>query len=85
MAIDPDYKLFCTITPNQHEKDEWSRLAQHAYAHNHNAVGHTYSTAASLPRDGQIRLAYFDKLQDGYREWLIRGTYADFTRTIENV
>jgi hypothetical protein len=62
------------MQPTQHEKNEWARLAQHAYAYNHNAVGHKYSGAASLPKEGAITLAYFDALQAGYREWLIRGS-----------
>lgn len=59
--------------PNQHEKNEWSRLAQAAYAIGLNGVGHKYSVAASIPRDGAINAAYFDELQTGYRSWLIGG------------
>jgi hypothetical protein len=66
-----EYKLFMRITPNQHEKNEWSRLAQAAYSIGRNDLGHTYSVAASLPRDGWIRLSYFDVLQKHYRVWLI--------------
>jgi len=61
------------MIPTQHEKNEWSRLAQHAYAHGHNAIGHRYSTAASLPHDGRVPVEFFD-LQAGYREWLVFGS-----------
>ena len=61
------------ITPTEHEKREWSRLAGAAYAADHNAIGHRYSGAASIRRDGQITLHYFDFLQVGYRQWLISG------------
>lgn len=61
--------------PNQHEKNEWSRMAQAAYTTGRNSVGHTYSTAASLPRDGTLTTEYFDKLQRGYRAWLIDNVF----------
>jgi hypothetical protein len=66
-----EYKLFTAMTPTQHEKDEWSRLARAAYDAGRNDVGHHYSAASSLPRDARIRLAYFDALQEGYRAWLV--------------
>lgn len=75
MSINADYKFFSLITPTQHEKDEWSRMATAAYSIMRNDVGHTYSVAASLPRNGQIRLAYFDHLQSGYRAWLVSGEW----------
>jgi len=62
------------MTPTQHEKNEWSRLAQHAYAYGHNAIGHRYSTAASLPHEGRLSVERFDLLQAGYRDWLVRGS-----------
>lgn len=59
------------ITPNQHEKNEWSRMAQAAYrTGEHNAIGHRYSVAASLPHEGRVTAGYFDELQQGYRAWL---------------
>ncbi len=70
------------ITPNQHEKNEWSRMAQAAYATGeYNAVGHRYSVAASLPHTGTMTLAYFDELQSGYRSWLCWNDFkaADFS------
>ena len=61
------------ITPNQHEKNEWSRLAQDAYRLGLNSVGHKYSVAASICRDGRMAVEYFDRLQAGYRNWLVNG------------
>lgn len=65
------------ITPNTHEKSEWSRMAQAAYRNALNSIGHTYSTAASLPNAGRIPVEYFDKLQSGYRGWLLSGYFVD--------
>jgi hypothetical protein len=58
------------FTPTQHDKSEWSRLAQAAYRAGRNSIGHTYSVAASIPRDAEIPLAHWDYLQYGYRTWL---------------
>ena len=59
------------ITPTQHEKREWARLAQAAYAQGFNNVGHKYSGAAAM-RDGQqMYVEVFDQLQSDYRAWLI--------------
>lgn len=69
--------LHCMMTVNAHEKAEWSRLAQAAYAADRNAIGHQYSVAASLPNGGQISISRFDWLQRGYRGWLIGG-FAEF-------
>jgi hypothetical protein len=63
------------ITPNQHEKNEWSRLAQAAYSAGKNPIGHRYSVAASIPNDYQMTVARFDELQEGYRNWLINNTF----------
>ena len=59
-----------TITPTEHEKAEWSRMAVAAYSANRNDVGHRYSAAASLPRGSIIPVNRFDNLQHGYRAWL---------------
>ena len=59
------------ITPTQHEKNEWSRLAQAAYAIGSNTVGHRYSGAASIPTNARLSDAQFDELQTGYRSWLV--------------
>ncbi len=61
------------VTPTDHEKREWSRLAQAAYAAGYNQVGHRYSTAASMYRGQEMRVDQFDSLQSGYRGWLISG------------
>lgn len=61
------------IAPSAHEKAEWSRLAQAAYAVNLNSIGHKYSGAASIPNNAAIDIGYFDLLQSGYRAWLLSG------------
>lgn len=61
------------ITPTEHEKSEWSRMAMNAYARRANAVGHRYSMAAALRHNEQMPLGQFDSLQDGYRHWLLVG------------
>lgn len=60
-----------TMVPTEHEKSEWSRMAQAAYKASLNPVGHRYSVAASLPKGGALPLARFDELQSGYRAWLV--------------
>jgi hypothetical protein len=60
-----------TMTPTDHEKREWARMAQAAYGSGHNSIGHRYSGAASLPNCGHIELTKFDSLQRDYRIWLI--------------
>ena len=63
-----------TIIPSEHEKREWSRLAQSAYANDRNDIGHTFSMASGCCLIGQsITLARFDYLQSIYRRWLIDG------------
>ena len=68
------------ITPTQHEKNEWSRMATAAYGASVNSVGHSYSIAASLPNIGTISVAYFDQLQAGYRAWLVDGAFIGESR-----
>ena len=58
------------ITPTQHDKDEWSRMAQAAYQSGHNNIGNRYNRAANIPQNYRITLRQFDELQDGYRAWL---------------
>lgn len=58
------------ITPSTHEKFEWSRMAQAAYAMNLNSIGHRYSAAASIPNGWAMPIGRFDQLQTGYRLWL---------------
>jgi hypothetical protein len=62
------------ITPTEHDKAEWSRLAQQAYTRNANAIGHRYSVASACCGVGQeMPLAKFDSLQRDYRAWLVFG------------
>lgn len=58
------------ITITQHEKDEWSRFAQAAYARRLVAVGHRFSAAASLPNGARMPVQQFDSLMRDYRAWL---------------
>lgn len=60
-----------TITPNDHEKAEWARMAQAAYRTGRNAIGHRYSAAAALRHNEPLPLPRFDTLQSGYRAWLV--------------
>lgn len=69
--IDRNPAMAGFITPNAHEKSEWSRMAQAAYLGRRNDIGHRFSVAASLPSYGQVTVAYFDRLQTEYRAWLI--------------
>ena len=61
------------IAPNQHEKNEWSRLATDAYAHDRNDLGHRFSMAAAYCTGDSMETAKFDFLQSVYRVWLIDG------------
>lgn len=61
------------ITPTEHAKAEWSRIAKDAYNTGRNAYGHRYSGAAAIPCDGQMSLDAHDELQRVYRRWLIGG------------
>jgi hypothetical protein len=65
------FQMTSVITPTEHEKAEWSRLAQAAYKRGKNAIGHRYSVAASHPRNSSVSVTYFDYLQHGYRQWLV--------------
>lgn len=71
------------ITPTEHEKREWSRLAHWAYTNGYNDIGHRYSMAASLG-NGQPApsLAWFDRLQSNYRAWLVFGTVPTFDQEV---
>ena len=60
--------------PNQHEKNEWSRMAKAMYANGHNAIGHRYSAAAALRNGDSIQQKRFDQLQHDYRQWLVFNT-----------
>lgn len=65
-----------TIIPTDHEKREWSRLAQAAYRDGWNEVGHTFSAAGALRHGEPMSLTRFDLLQEVYREWLVFGRFA---------
>ena len=62
-----------TIVPTEHDKREWSRLAQAAYACDRNELGHKFSMAATLRIGEPCTLAFYDTLQGIYRAWLIGG------------
>lgn len=59
------------VTPTEHEKREWSRMAQAAYAAGRNDVGHPYSMAATLRKGERMAVARYDALMSGYRAWLV--------------
>ncbi len=61
------------ITPTQHEKNEWTRMAQAAYGADRNSVGHRYSGAASIVTGARIPVSCYDALQADYRAWLNNG------------
>ena len=61
------------ITPTEHEKREWSRMATAAYKTGRNAIGHRYSMAATLRIGEPCDVSKFDSLQNDYRAWLIDG------------
>lgn len=63
------------MTPTAHEKSEWQRMARAAYSIGKNAVGHQFSTAASLADNEALPLNRFDDLQDKYRAWLCFGEW----------
>src|SRR4051812_33249768 len=73
LADPPAAELAAGITPTQHERNEWSRLAQAAYAADRNDLGHRYSIAASLPNGARLTCKKFDALQGPYRAWLVGG------------
>jgi hypothetical protein len=59
--------------PTDHEKAEWSRVAQACYASGNNALGHRFSAYASLERGARMPADLFDNLQSIYRTWLVFG------------
>lgn len=61
------------MTPTDSEKSEWSRMAQDAYRHDLNSIGHRFSGYASMRRGEQVSIGEFDRLQAEYRQWLISG------------
>ena len=69
------------ITPNQHEKDEWTRFAQWAYEHGRDDLGDRYSMAASLACGQRVPDTWFDRHQSVYRAWLVFGEVPDHALT----
>ena len=65
------------ITPTQHEKNEWSRMAYAAEVKSGalQGISNRYAEAAALPAGAAMEVPYFDALQASYREWLINNVY----------
>lgn len=61
------------MTPTQHEKNEWFRLATAAFAAGRNSMGCRFSGAACGPDGTRMATATYDSLQADYRAWLIGG------------
>jgi predicted methyltransferase len=68
------------ITPTEHEKSEWSRMARAAYAAGKNSVGHRYSMSAAYCVGQSMPLQKFDDLQNGYRDWLCFSKWPEVAR-----
>jgi hypothetical protein len=66
----PACRALLTVTPTEHEKSEWSRMAKAAYAAGQSGVGHRYSMSAAYCVGQSMPLQRFDELQNGYRGWL---------------
>lgn len=62
-----------TITPSEHERAEWRRMAIAAYRVGRRGTGHRYNMAAALR--GAIPLTEFDALQRDYLAWLLDNVY----------
>lgn len=65
-----------TITPTDHDRAEWSRLAQDAYRSERNPMGHKFSAAAAWRAGVPMPIGIYDDLQGIYRAWLIGGWLA---------
>lgn len=61
------------MTPTEHEKNEWSRMAAAAYLANRNGTGTKFSVAATLGTGQKMPLKMFDELMAEYCEWLAFG------------
>lgn len=66
-------KLPASVTVTAHEKAEWSRFAQAAYAAGSNSTGHRFSALAALPDGSRMTSSVFDSVQYTYRAWLVFG------------
>lgn len=58
------------ITPTEHDKAEWSRLAKYCYANGRNDLGHRFSMAATLRVRESCNVQWYYDLQSIYRGWL---------------
>lgn len=63
------------ITPNNHNKREWSRFAGAARSAGRHSVADLALTAAALPDGTRISTRHFDTLQSMYRAWLVFGEW----------
>lgn len=63
------------ITVTKHDCDEWSRMATAAYAADRNDIGHRYSMAATVGDGARVNTAWYDRIQAGYRAWLVSGEW----------
>jgi hypothetical protein len=73
MAANETKREPMVMTVTDHERREWSRMAQAAYAVDRNDVGHRYSVASAILKETDVRT--FDALMNGYRAWLVFGTW----------
>lgn len=73
------------VTPTEHEKREWSRMARAAYAEDRNEIGHQFSAYAAILRNEPIPTARFDALQSQYRQWLVFGFGAPVSAVVDQL
>lgn len=64
------------ITPTEHQKLEWKRMGQAAIDRGLIDIGVRYMEAGHLPRGCRMETEYYDKLQAGFRAWLIDNIYS---------
>ena len=53
-----------------HNKAEWARMAEAAYAAGNQIVGLRFIVASTVPAEYDMSTEYFDSLQRQYRAWL---------------
>ncbi len=59
------------ITPTEHERAEWARMAHDAYRTGRNCYGTRYSVRSAL--GGPMAVFIYDTLMRTYRTWLVFG------------
>ncbi len=59
-----------TLTVIPHNKTEWARLAQAAYAAGAHGTGDAYTAAINCD---ELPIREYDFLASGYRSWLVFG------------